>query len=123
HLRDLAEKDRVLVNGVITREAVLKHGDRIIVGRIAMLFEDAERSRGEGDLGEDLAAEPEKLPRPRPPSGIEQSQWKRYCLELCFISLFFGIAFGFLYRVPRFRPAPRSTPLPGSAPEAGARGT
>jgi len=135
HLRDLAEKDRVLVNGVITREAVLKHGDRIIVGRIAMLFEDAERSRGEVDLfrvseegGEDLwevlAAEAEKLPRPRPPGGIEQAQWKRYCFELCIISLFFGIAFGFLYRVPRsHRPAHRSAPLPtATAPEAGPGG-
>ena len=129
HLRDLAEKDRVLVNGVITRDAVLKHGDRIVVGRIAMLFEDAERSRGEvdlfrvseesnGDLWEVLAAEAEKLPRLRPPGGIEQSQWKRYCLELCFISLFFGMAFGFLYKVPRPpRPAGRTTAPPvGTAP-------
>jgi len=53
-LRDLAEKGRVSLREAVTREGVLKSGDRIRIGRILMLFyENAHRDHGQVDLYRD----------------------------------------------------------------------
>jgi hypothetical protein len=47
--RDLAEKNRVFLNGTLTREGHLTDGDRLRLGRITLLFYD-EPPRGGGEV-------------------------------------------------------------------------
>ena len=49
--RDLAEKNRVLLNDALAREGLLKDGDRLRLGRVSLLFfDDPPREAGEVDL-------------------------------------------------------------------------
>jgi hypothetical protein len=112
-VRDLAEKGRVLLNGVVVREALLQDGDRLQVGRIAMLFLDDARVRGgeldlypgeaepetEGKRWETLEAEGDRAPRPAgpPPAG----EGRKRARIACFLAaLAAGLAIGLLVRVP-----------------------
>lgn len=91
-LRDLAEKGRVSLREAVTREGVLKNGDRIRVGRVLMFFyEKAHRDRSEVDLYRDelqadtsgdtpflfagYAKGPPELEAPRNPLRIPIAVW------------------------------------------------
>jgi hypothetical protein len=124
-LRDLAEKDRVLLNGVVAREGLLKDGDQLEIGRIAVLFLDDAPAPGEirffpgeqdGDLEGDrwdlleaAASAPRSLPDE--PTGHKPS-WRGVPLACLLGTFVAGVAFGVLgLRSPTTRgPAPRPPP-------------
>ncbi|MBI4606589.1 MAG: FHA domain-containing protein [Planctomycetes bacterium] len=88
-LRDLAEKNRVLLGDAITREALVRNGDRIRVGRVALVFFESEGgTAGQVDLyreevpaeagPEPLVAEPPPEPELEEPGGeprIPRAAW------------------------------------------------
>ncbi|HVR73169.1 MAG TPA: FHA domain-containing protein [Planctomycetota bacterium] len=87
-VRDLAERDRVRLGSAVTREGVLKDGDRLRVGRVSIIFfEDAEGSGGQIDLrsadpapetgpGAELSEEPAGAGAPADgPAGIPAVVW------------------------------------------------
>jgi hypothetical protein len=121
-LRDLAERGRVLLNGLATREGLLEDGDRVQVGRISILFlDDARVGGGEVDLypretGPDadarrwelLEAEGDHAPPVVRSHAVEQ---RRSTFILCVaISLIVGLAIGVVViRPPRAPSRPPQT--------------
>jgi hypothetical protein len=141
-LRDLAERGRVLVNGALTREAILKDGDRIQMGNIVFVFlENAPRAGKQVSLDTPLESwvrgrhaqggpesqrglepsgtlePPAEAPRP----GILQSLVVTFAVG-CLLGILVPILVGALF--PQTRPAPSGQWIkpPGIRAEEGAGG-
>lgn len=121
-LRDLVERDRVLLNGAMTRESLLKDGDLIQLGRIVIRFYE-EAPRGETQVALPMpSGAPQALPWTAPAGSATASHRRKRrarirVIALLTITLLGGGLYGYLGQkpaaIPEWGPA---------APESGSQG-